>query len=134
MGLFDIFGKKPEQKKTRTLSDEELRKEAQRIVDSFDGGKLSKLLAESDAAIKECREADEQYKSDGDIEKVISVYEKYFTEKPEWGSFNFNLRLAKYYVKAGRNDTAWSYLNKMLYWAMQPDSVNMDISKLKMNF
>ena len=131
MGLLDLFGKNKATRMPQSKSSEDIRKEAQAIVDSFDGGKLSNILANSDTAIRECQKADEQFKIDGDIDKIISVYEKFFTEKTGWSSFNFNLKLAKLYVKAGRNNDAWAYLNKMTYWAMQPDAINMDLSKIR---
>ena len=92
---------------------------------------LSKILADSDKAIDAMHKADEQYDQDGDINKRIAVYEKYLKVKPQWNSFNFDMALAKMYVKAGRNNDAWGYLNQMYIWSIDPTAVGGDVSKIR---
>ena len=117
MGLFNMFGsKKAEPEKKATIS-------ATRDIE--------KILRDSDKAIADMHKADAAYEKDGNIDKRIRVYEKYMLKKPEWNSFNFNLALAKMYVKAGRNDTAWGYLNQMYLWAIDPTAIGGDVSKIR---
>lgn len=128
MGLFDFLGKNKDHLiEKNQIKRESVRKEAIRSNDN----RLQNILNDSDNAIKECQQADAQFEKDGNIEQIISVYEKHFTERSEWSSFNFNMRLAKLYVKAGRNSDAWGYLNKMALWAMMPDAINMSLSKIR---
>lgn len=92
---------------------------------------LSRILADSDKAIDAMHKADDQYDQDGDINKRIAVYEKYLRVKPQWNSFNFDMALAKMYVKAGRNNDAWGYLNQMYIWSIDPTAVGGDVSKIR---
>ena len=92
---------------------------------------LSKILADSDKAIDAMHRADDQYDQDGDINKRITVYEKYLRVKPQWNSFNFDMALAKMYEKAGRNNDAWGYLNQMYIWSIDPTAVGGDVSKIR---
>ena len=118
MGLFDLFGlkkKAPEKKPMRSPK----------------GKDIDRILRESDKAIADMQKANDDFKKDGDLNKKIAIYEKYLLEKPEWNSFNFNLALAKMYAKAGRNDTAWGYLNKMYQWAIDPTAIGGDTAKIR---
>lgn len=118
MGLFNLFGSKkvePEKKTIQTSATKD----------------IDRILRDSDKAIADMHKADAAYEKDGDIDKRIRVYEKYMLKKPEWNSFNFNLALAKMYVKAGRNDTAWGYLNQMYLWAIDPSAIGGDVSKIR---
>ncbi len=118
MGIFDMFGKKktiPERKASPTPSVKD----------------VAKIIEGSDKAIADMHKADAVFESDGDIEKRIRVYEKYLLEKPQWNSFNFNLSLAKMYVKAGHNDKAWGYLNQMYLWAIDPEAIGGDAVKVR---
>lgn len=118
MGLFNLFGSKkaePEKKITSAPASKD----------------IDKVLRDRDKAIAEMRKADAVYEKDGDINKRIHVYEKYMMKKPEWNSFNFNMALAKMYVKAGRNDTAWGYLNQMYLWAIDDTAIGGDTSKIR---
>ena len=67
----------------------------------------------------------------GDIEKLIGVYEKYLLEKPKWNSFNFNLSLATFYSKAGRNNDAWRYLNQLYAWSCDPSAIGGDVAAVR---
>ncbi len=118
MGIFDVFGKK----KTAPAQNAKVNPPVKNIT---------KIVADSDKAIADMQKADTAFEKDGDIEKRIRTYEKYLLEKPLWNSFNFNLSLAKMYVKAGHNDRAWDYLNQMYLWAIDPDAIGGDASKVR---
>lgn len=118
MGIFDIFGKK------KTTSDRKTTPESP-LKD------IARVIEDSDKAIADMHKADAEYEKDGDIEKRIKVYEKYLLENPQWNSFNFNLSLAKMYVKAGHIDKAWGYLNQLYLWAIDPDAIGGDASKVR---
>lgn len=118
MGIFDVFGKK----KTAPTRIAKVNPPVKNIT---------KIIADSDKAIADMQKADTAFEKDGDIEKRIKTYEKYLLEKPLWNSFNFNLSLAKMYVKAGHNDKAWDYLNQMYLWATDPDAIGGDTSKVR---
>ncbi len=116
MGLFDLFGKKsaPEKRPVSAVPT-----------------RIEKIIQNSDKAIADMQNADAAFEKDGDLEKRIAVYEKYLLSKPEWNSFNFSISLAKMYVKAGRNNDAWSYLNQMYMWSIDPSAVGGDASKVR---
>ena len=118
MGLFNLFGSKKAEPEKKTTSAP--------VAKDIDI-----ILRDSNKAIADMHKADAAYEKDGDIDKRIRVYEKYMLKKPEWNSFNFNLALAKMYVKAGRNDTAWGYLNQMYLWAVDPTAIGGDVSKIR---
>ena len=118
MGIFDIFGKK------KTTPDWNNAPEPP-------AKDIARIIEDSDKAIIEMHKADATFEKDGDIEKRIRVYEKYLLEKPQWNSFNFNLSLAKMYVKAGHNDKAWGYLNQMYLWAIDPNAIGGNASKVR---
>lgn len=88
---------------------------------------------EFNAQLAEINAANEQFKADGDIDRIISVYEKHFLDltNPQWNTFNYNLRLAELYSKAKKNDVAWGYLNKMLLYAGQHPDRNWDVHKIR---
>lgn len=56
----------------------------------------------------------EGYKKDKDLDKIIKVYEKIFIEADPPCESSKDVDLAKYYIRAGQNDKAWSYLNLLL--------------------
>ena len=118
MGIFGVFGKK----KTAPIQNATAKPPVKDIT---------KIIEDSDKAIADMHRADAAYEKDGDIEKRIKTYEKYLLEKPQWNSFNFNLSLAKMYVKAGHNDKAWGYLNQMYLWAIDPGAIGGDASKIR---
>ena len=107
MGLFKIFSSNEPKKTTSRTARSKIEE-------------LDKILENSDKAIAECQKADEEYNKDGDLGKRISVYEKYFLQKPQWNCFNFCWSLAEMYMKAGENDKAWGYLNELYLWTIDP--------------
>lgn len=119
MGFFDVFRKK------KTVP-------VQSTVEKSPVDDIARIIADSDKAIDEMGKANAVFEKDGDLEKCIKVYEKYLLEKPQWNSFNFNLTLAKMYVKAGQNDKAWGYLNQLYLWAIDPTAIGGDTSKIRM--
>lgn len=118
MGIFDVFGKK----KTATVQSSAVKPTVKDI---------HRIIEDSDKAIADMQKADAAFEKDRDIEKRIRVYEKYLLEKPQWNSFNFSLSLAMMYVKAGHNDKAWAYLNQMYLWAIDPNAIGGDVSKIR---
>ncbi len=100
---------------------EEMRRENERID------------KEVNAEIAELRAADEEYKNGGDIDKVISVYEKYVLDlnRPKWNTFNYCLKLADYYSKANKDDAAWGYLNKMILFVAQHPNNCWDVHRIR---
>ena len=118
MGIFNFFGKKKPTPDRKTSSELPVKD-------------IARIIEDSDKAIADMHKADAAFEKDGDIEKRIRVYEKYLLEKPQWNSFNFNLSLAKMYEKAGHNDKAWGYLNQMYLWAIDPDAIGGDASKVR---
>jgi hypothetical protein len=85
------------------------------------------------AQMEEILAADEEYKKDGDVAKAISVYEKYYSDfsSPQCNSVTRCLRLAELYVKAGKKDVAWGYLNKMLLYAIQRPNLYYDVHRIR---
>lgn len=116
MGIFDFLNK---QQTSNNVSKPKPKKS------------IDAILKESDKAIAEMHKADSVYSQDDDIDKRISVYEKYLMEKPLWNSFNFNRSLVAMYIKSGRLDDAWSYLNQMLQWSFDPECVGIDVPKIR---
>ncbi len=117
MGLFGLFGGK--------------KLEAEKRPVSAVSKSIEKIIQNSDKAIADMQNADMAFEEDGDLAKRIAVYEKYLLSKPEWNSFNFSMTLAKMYVKAGRNNDAWSHLNQMYIWSIDPSAVGGDASKVR---
>ena len=64
--------------------------------------------------------AEEKYAEDGDINKIISVYEDVFIkEKSTLITQSRWFKLADLYVKNGQNDKAWAWLNQLA--GLHPD-------------
>lgn len=61
-------------------------------------------------------QAREQYKSDGDINKLIAAYEYAMIEAkpPLKNAQSHTMYLAELYIKNNQNDKAWDYLNSIL--------------------
>ena len=118
-------------KKRQKEDSEELKKTMQsEIYPSLE--ELQKVIEDSNKALADMKKADAEYKEDGNIEKRIATYEKYLLEKPQWQAMNYCLALAKMYIKTGRNNQAWGYLNKMYLWINEPGIPGGDISKIRM--
>ena len=75
--------------------------------------------------------ADRSYEATGDLNKRIHTYENVLSKKTEWNSFNHCMSLAQMYVKAGRNNDAWRYLNQIAMWFSDPKGPQGDISKIR---
>ena len=115
------FGEKP-------LGNDVVKKESTGFSNS---DKHNSNIHGSDKELDALQKADLEYQQDGNLEKRISIYEKYLLKKPKWNAFNFSLALTKMYVKAGRNNDAWGYLNQLYCWALQPDSIGINVSKIR---
>ena len=75
-----------------------------------------KEVEEADKEIALLANAYDNYEKDGDLNRVINVYERCLTldSESKWNSFNYCLKLVNLYKKAGENDEAWGFLNKMV--------------------
>ena len=58
--------------------------------------------------------AKQQYKVDNNLTRLISVYEELFVNSKPYLKSSQELDLANLYIKAGKNDKAWGYLNLLL--------------------
>ena len=117
MGIFGFLGKK----KT-SPAQKAILKEAMKDI---------RIIEDTDKAIADMQKADALFEKDGDIEKRIKVYEKYLLKEPQWNSTNFNLSLARMYIKARHNDKAWGYLNQLYLWAVDPKVIGGDAPKVR---
>lgn len=73
-------------------------------------------LEYQDKLLTSVGEAREQYNTDNDIDKLISVYEyALITSNPPLRSDTHTMYLADLYIKSGQNDKAWGYLNSILF-------------------
>ena len=124
MGLLDLFDKKKEKSVKRPTTKKSTAANTYRNID--------KIIRDSDKAIAEMQRADVVFEKDGNLQKRIKVYEKHLLKEPQWNSFNFNMSLAQMYVKAGRNNDAWTYLNQMYLWATNPNVIGGDASKVRL--
>ena len=112
MGLFGIFGKKdkkPAVKVTTSVSSV--------ARSSTASSKPKKPITQSqddkqfDSDIKKLQNADTQYKSDKDLDKVIQTYQSVLNGCT-WNAFNYQKKLASYYLKAERFNDAWQTLQQ----------------------
>ena len=95
----------------RTLTAEEL---VERVHPEFK--KTKSDLEHQEKLLASVWEAREQYKTDNDIDKLISVYEYVLiTSKPPLKSDTHTMYLADLYIKSDQNDKAWGYLNSILF-------------------
>ena len=63
--------------------------------------------------LKRVNEAQARYKKDGNLERVIKELEYSFVKAKPPCISSQNMDLAEYYIKAGRNDDAYRYLNQL---------------------
>ncbi len=59
-------------------------------------------------------EANAEYKNDGNLDKLIAVYESVFIDADPYLKSSQEIDLADLYIKAGQNDKAWGYLNFLI--------------------
>lgn len=121
-----LFGSNKKKEQKAHLAEMERRIEEKRKENE-------RIDREVNTEIAALRAADDDYKNGGDIDKVISVYEKYVLDfdRPQWNIFNYCLNLAGYYSKANRNDTAWGYYNKMVLYATKHPEKNWSLYKIR---
>lgn len=114
MGLFDFFKRKTD-KKTPIFKNE-----AEKLLykanpnNYWEHKKIENDLEYQGKLLSQVNAAREQYKKDGDLSAVIRVYEFAFVESDPPCKSSQCYNLIDYYLKAGMNDKAWAYLNKML--------------------
>ena len=116
MGLFNIFKGKPNQ---------------QGHNDQYGAEALQRQTAAADKEIETLQKADEKFKADGNLDARIQVYERILNKRTNWNSFNQCMSLAEMYVKAGKHNMAWTYLNQVLIWFSDPQGPVGDLSKVR---
>ena len=107
MGLFGLFSKNSPKK---DIYDDWNKKAEER------NAKLeyqNKLLDRVNAA-------QAKYKADGDLQAVIAELEYAFVVSNPPCASSQNMDLATYYIKAGQNNKAWSYLNTLIATGQAP--------------
>ena len=101
MGLFDLFGKK--KKPTVKITTKVTTAAVQHSTSTQD--------KQFDRDLKALQKADATFKEDKDLDKVIKVYESVLNDCT-WNAFNYQKKLASYYVKAEKYDDAWRVLSQ----------------------
>ena len=97
MSIFDLFSNKNSKSK----------KEVDITVSSV----IINDAKKNDKTAIALQNADVSYKEDKDLNKVISAYES-ILDRCNGDTFNYQIKLSKYYVKAARYDDAWRVLSK----------------------
>ena len=97
MSIFDLFGNKNSKSK----------KEGNISVSSV----IISDAKKNDKTAIALQNADSSYKEDKNLDKVISTYES-ILDGCSGDTFNYQIKLSKYYVKAARYDDAWRVLSK----------------------
>lgn len=88
--------------------------------------KATDELDHQDRLLKVALKARDQYKIDGDCDKAISEYEKVMIEAtPPLKSNAHAMFLLDLYLKAGYNNKAWGYTNKLI------QTHGLDIDKIR---
>lgn len=125
MAMFGFFNRGPAPGKTKSNVKDGLY--------NNDPGlrKMTDDLKKQDAMLKRVNKANERYKKDGNLDAIIKTYEAAFfkTETPCVSSQNF--KLVDFYLKAGRDDDAWGYLN-FLYSTGAANKSRIRLAQAKM--
>lgn len=108
MGLFDLF-KKKEKKPTIKITT---------TIQHTQSKPQSAQDKQFDKELKALQKADADFKIDKDLDKVIKVYESVLNGCT-WNAFNYQKKLASYYVKAEKYDDAWRVLNQAQHDAVK---------------
>ena len=115
-----LFGKKkkPEttSRPTSKLSETQKKQIYQELRKSnSEFRRIDDCLKATDKSLEKILNANKQYKADKDLNKVLKVYEHELKEPTSpWGHNipqKHAMDLVDFYIKAGENDKAWSYLN-----------------------
>ena len=118
MGLFGIFGKKEKKESAKATPPTSA---ATRVHSASLKPQKTALQSQEDKSfdrdLKKLQSADADYKNDKDLEKVIQTYQSVLNGCT-WNAFNYQKKLASYYVKAERYNDAWKTLQQA-----QKDSV-----------
>lgn len=120
MGLFDAFRKKGS---LDNAAEKPFRNEIERnmYVNNTLGYKDTKdRLDYQNNLLSRVNAAQEKYKEDKNIEAVIRELEYAFIESDPPCASSQNMDLIDYYVKAGKNDKAWAYLNRLYTYGEAP--------------
>jgi len=121
MGLFGLFGSKKQQSKPQTQrpqpqSSSNIKKEVEKEMyekNLYGYRDMQDSLEYQNKLLNKVNAAQEKYKKDKDLDAVIKALEFAFIESDPPCKTSQNMDLADYYIKAGQNDNAWSYLNRL---------------------
>lgn len=116
MGLFDLFKKKSKSCKTVNLKGKTFRNNIERemYINNDMGYRDTKdHLDYQNNLLSRINNANEKYSVNSNIEALIQEYEYCFIKSNPPCISSQNLYLVDLYLKAGLNDKAWGYLNKL---------------------
>lgn len=109
MGLFGLFGKKDKKqgiKVTTSVSSVKVNSTPAKTTHTISHSQEDKQF---DRDLKKLQKADADYKNDKDLDKVIQTYQSVLNGC-DWNAFNYQKKLASYFVKAERYNDAWQTL------------------------
>ncbi len=93
--------------------------------------KMTDNLDYQNKLLNEVNAAQAQYKKDGDLDTVICALEKAFIKSNPPCRSSQCMDLAKYYIKAGRNNDAWGYLNSLILSENAPiDKIRFEMARI----
>lgn len=116
MGLFNLFGKP----KKSNGSDDAKRKFSNDVErDMYENNRfgyreMKDSLDYQNRLLSRVNAAQAKYKQDGDLDAVIKELEYAFIQSNPPCKTSQNMDLVNYYIKAGRNNDAWGYLNRLI--------------------
>lgn len=116
MGLFDAFKRNSDRKSFRSDVEKEMYEK-----NLFGYRDLKDGLDYEDRLLSRVHTALERYRKDGDIDSLIAEYEYVLIESNPPCHSVPPKKLVDLYIKAGKNDKAWGYLNSLIL--KFPDSV-----------
>ena len=116
MSIFDLFGNKNSKSKK---------------VDIKVSPVIMSDAKKNDKTAIALQNADSSYKEDKNLDKVISTYES-ILDRCSGDTFNYQIKLSKYYVKAARYDDAWRVLSKAQLDAIKRDQGNACTGQIRL--
>ena len=108
MSIFNLFGKKTNKSFNKEIREEMYRNNTMGYRDNTDKLNYQQVLLDRINA------ASAQYKQDHDLDAVIKEFEYAFITSDPPCKSSQNMKLVDFYIKAGQNDKAWGYLNKLI--------------------
>lgn len=116
MGLFNLLGKKS----NSSSNSRDSAYRSSRNSNQYDYKSLERQMAQQqkdldyqNKLLGEVFEAKSRYEEDGDLDAVIEAFEAAFIKADPPCVSSQCFTLVDYYLKAGQNDKAWRYMNKL---------------------